>query len=198
VFGVDGAGWFSPALAEVHHGLDLAGNVVRRSGGHLRFFHQLQQVGLHPAPADIPPLYIRGGSNLVDFIDVYDAVLRAGDVAIGQSYQVTDHVLDIPADVAGFRELGRVSFDERDADQVGGAPDQESLADAGGADEHDVLLGIIGGFLSFQGQTDVVVMIAQGHAEHLFGFVLLDNEPIEVLFDLARFVIEFELVAFAG
>src|SRR5882762_7861218 len=41
MLGVDGAGGFATALVEIHHGLDLAGDVVRRASRDLGLFHQL-------------------------------------------------------------------------------------------------------------------------------------------------------------
>ena len=39
-------------------------------------------------------------------------------------------------------------------------------------------------------------MVAQGDAQHLLGLVLLDDEPVEVVLNLARFILELELVRF--
>ena len=44
---VDGGGGFLAALGEIHHGLNLARDVVGRTGRHFGFLHQLEQVGLH-------------------------------------------------------------------------------------------------------------------------------------------------------
>ena len=161
---------------------------------HFGLLHQLQQVRLHAAPADIPARMVAGGGDLVDFVNVNDAVLRPRHVAVRQPHQVAHHVLDIAADVAGFRELRRVRLHKRHADQFRRAADEVGFADAGGADENDVLLGVIGGLLAFQRQPHVVVMIAQGHAQHFLRLVLFDDEPVEVFLHLARLVVELELV----
>ncbi len=190
VFGVDGGGGFLTPLSEVHHGLNLAGDIVRGPRRHLGFLHQLEEIGLNSAPAHVPSGRIGGGGNLVDLIDVDDPVLRARHIAPGQAHEIAHHVLDIRAHVARLGELGRVGFDERDPDQVGGFADQKRLADARGSNEDDVLLGVIRGFLAIERQPHVVVVVAKGHAEHFLGFVLSDHKSIEVIFDVLGFVIE--------
>ncbi len=158
------------------------------------FLHQLEQVGLHAAAADVPARGVVGGGDLVDLVDVDDAVLGAGHVAVGQAQQVAHHVFDVAAHIAGLGELGGIGLDERHADQVGRAADQEGLPDAGGAEEDDVLLGVVRRFLAFQGQAHMVVVVAEGDAEDLLGLVLLDDEAVEVILNLARFIFELELV----
>ena len=194
VLGVDGAGRFAAALGEIHHRLDLAGDVAGRAGRHLGFLHELEQVGLHAAPADVAARHTSGGGDLVNLVNVDDAVLGAGDVAIGQAQQVAHHVFDVAAHVAGFGELGGIGFDEGHADQVGGAADEEGLADAGGADEDDVLLGVIGRFLAVEREADMVIMVAEGDAQDFLGLVLLDDEPVEVVLNVARLVFELEVL----
>ena len=110
------------------------------------------------------------------------------DVAVGPAHQVAHEVLDVAAHVAGLGELGGVGLDERHADQVGDAADEVGFADAGRAEQDDVLLGVVGLVLALEGQPHVVVVVAQGHAQDFLGLVLLDDEAVEVSFDVARFV----------
>ena len=75
-------------------------------------------------------------------------------------------------------------FDEQNARvEVG-------FSDTCRACEDDVLFGIVRRFLAFQGQSHVVVMIAQGHAEHLFCLFLLDDKSIQISFDVLGAVVE--------
>jgi hypothetical protein len=51
--------------------------------------------------------------DLVDFIDVNDAALSAFDVVISVLQQPQNNVLHVFADVAGFRERGRIRDGKR-------------------------------------------------------------------------------------
>ncbi len=42
----------------------------------------------------------------------------------------------------------------------------------------------------------MVIVVAQGNAEHLLGFVLPDDKSVEVVFNLAWLKLEFKLVRF--
>ena len=131
------------APLELEGGLELRLDVHRVARGHLGFLHELEQGRLHAAPADIAPADgVAGGGDLVHFVDVDDAVLRQGDVAVGPGDEVAHEVFHVAADVAGFAELGGVGLDEGHADQLGDVLDEVRLADAGRADEDDVLLGV--------------------------------------------------------
>src|SRR6185369_14204273 len=55
---IDGRRCFAPALREIHHGLDLAGNIVGGTRGHFRFLHELQEVGLDAASAHVAPVEV--------------------------------------------------------------------------------------------------------------------------------------------
>src|SRR5437588_7040023 len=77
---------------------------------------------------------------------------------------------------------------------VGCAVNQERFADTGRPDQNDILFGVVGGFLAFERQPDMVIMVAQRDAEHFLGFVLFDDKTVKVCFNVARFVIELELI----
>ena len=147
-----------------------------------------------PRPLTSRPVELPAGGDLVDLVNVDDAVLGARHVAVRQPHQVAHHVLDVAAHVAGLGELRGVGLDERHANQVRRAANQEGLAHARRPDEDDVLLGVIRRLLPFERQPDMVIVIAQRHAQHLLGLVLLDDKPVEVFLHLARFVVELELV----
>ena len=53
--------------------------------------------------------------------------------------QVADDLLDVAADIADLGELGRLDLDERRAGELGQAPRDLGLADAGRPDHQDVL-----------------------------------------------------------
>ena len=77
--------------------------------------------------------------DLVDLVDVDDAVLGAGHIA-GRLDQAQQDVLDILTDIPGLGERGGVGDRERHIEQVGERLGQQRLAAAGRADEQDVAL----------------------------------------------------------
>lgn len=60
------------------------------------------------------------------------------------------------------------------------------------------MLGVVRLVLAFHSEADVVVMIAHRNREDFLGFVLLDDEAVEVIFDVARLFIEAEFAWFRG
>src|SRR5204863_3542480 len=79
-------------------------------------------------------------ADLVDFVDVDDALLAFLDVAARGLQQLQDDVLDILADVAGFGERRRVDDGEGDREELGERLREQRLAGAGRPDEQDVAL----------------------------------------------------------
>src|SRR5690606_11361921 len=105
-------------------------------------------------------------------------------------------ILDVPTDIAGLRKFRGIPLYKWNADEIGDTSNQVGFADAGGAHEDDILLGVIRLILAFHGQSHVVVVIAHGDTEHLFGFLLPDDEAIEILLYIARFFLEKDLRSF--
>ena len=68
---------------------------------------------------------------------VAETVVERGDLPAFD--QVADQALDVAAVVADLGVLGRLGLDERRADQHGQPAGDLGLADAGRADQHDVL-----------------------------------------------------------
>src|SRR4029079_14767944 len=79
-------------------------------------------------------------ADLVDLVDVDDALLALLDVAPGRLQQLEDDVLDVLADVAGLREGRRVDDREGDGQQLGQRLREQRLAGARRADQQDVAL----------------------------------------------------------
>ena len=111
----------APAL-EIHQRLDLPGDVGLAVQVDVGLLHELEQIDLHAAAGDVAADGVAGaGGDLVDFVDVDDAILGQFDVAVGELHEVAHEVLDVAADVAGLGELGGVGLDERHADEFGDA-----------------------------------------------------------------------------
>src|SRR5581483_11478827 len=100
----------------------------------------LEQRLLHAFTADVAG---DGGvlvlaADLVDFVDVDDAGLGAGDVAVGGLEQLEDDVLDVFTDVAGFGQRGGVHDGEGNIEHLREGLRQQRFSGAGGTDEQDV------------------------------------------------------------
>ena len=193
VFRVDGVAAFFAAHLAFEHGLNLSGEVLLGAGGNFGFLHELEEVCLHAAAADVAGGVAGGTGDFIDFVDINDAVLGALDVTIGAADEFANEIFDIAADVTRFGKFGGVAFHEGNADEIRDATDEVGFADAGGANQDDVLLGVIGLVFAFHGEADMVIMITHRDAEDFFGFVLLDDETIEVIFYFARLFIEAEV-----
>ena len=100
-----------------HRRLKLRSQIERSAQADLGFLHQLQQAALNAAAAHIPSQHIRWRGDLVDFVEVDDAVFRQLDVAIRLMDQFAHEIFHVAADVSGFGELGGVGLDERHPDQ---------------------------------------------------------------------------------
>ena len=111
-----------------------------RSGG---AFHQLEQRLLHALARDVAGDrgILRLAADLVDLVDVDDAVLRLLDVVVGGLEQLEDDVLDVLADIAGLGQRGRVGHRERHVEGPRQRLREQRLAAAGRADQQDVRLG---------------------------------------------------------
>src|SRR6185436_6403947 len=77
-------------------------------------------------------------TNLVDFVDVDDPLLRALDVAIGCLQKFQDDVLDIFTDVAGFGQRGGIDDRERHTEHARQRLGQQSFAGAGWTNQNNV------------------------------------------------------------
>ena len=150
---------------------------------------------MHAAAANIAPHSPAGAGELVDLVDINDAIFGEGDVAIGFRYEFTHEVIDIAADVAGFGELGGIGFNKRHSNEFRDVLDEVGFAHSGGTDDHDVL------FLDFEGlrvvvlrfeRLYVIVVITDRDRQGLLGIVLTNDEAIEVRFDVAGEVVELE------
>src|SRR5579863_7036617 len=123
-------------------------------------------------------------ADLVHFIDVDDSGLGAAYVAVGGLQELEDNVLDILADVTGFGEGGGVNDGERNIQHAGQGLGHQSLAGAGGADEHDVALGQLNAVIGFLTvHVDALVVVVNGDGELLLGLLLADDVFVEESFD---------------
>jgi hypothetical protein len=98
--------------------------------------------------------------------------------------QIAHHRVNIATDVADLGELAGLDLDERRSDELGKPPGDLGLADAGRADEDDVL----GRDLVAELAIDLLPSpaVAQGDRDGTLGITLTDDVAIEFLDDGAR------------
>ena len=127
-------------------------------------------------------------ADLVDLVDVDDALLALLDVATGGLQQLEDDVLDVLADVAGLGEGGRVHDRERHREELGQRLRQQRLAGAGGADEQDVRLVELDVVAAARLllDLDALVVVVDRDRELLLGAFLADHVLVEELLDFRR------------
>ena len=159
---------------------------------------------MHAATAHVAADQISGRSDLVDLIDVNDSELRQVQVAIGFVHELANQIFNVAADVTRLAELRRVRLYEGNFDQLGNVLDQVRFADAGRADQDDILLDVFNllgtrGIFPFKPAqiVGVVVMIANRDRENLFRLLLFYDEPVEVRLDIPRKQVEFEILLVA-
>src|SRR6202790_1528488 len=113
--------------------LRMLAAALRRHGGN-GAFHDLQQRLLHALARDVPGdrRIVGLAADLVDFVDIDDATLRALDIIIGRLQQLQDDILDVLADIAGFGERRRIRHRERHVENPRQRLRQQRLARAGG------------------------------------------------------------------
>ncbi len=179
------------ALAlKLHRGLELRLQVVLAAKRHLGFLHELEQRGLHATPAHVPAMLVAGGRDLVDLVDVDDAILRQREIAVGLLCELTHEVVHVATHIAGLAEFRRIRLYKRHADQLSDMLHEVRLTHAGRADEDDVLLRVFD-LCRLLGRhrgelPRVVVMVAHRNRESLLGVVLTDDIAIEMALDVTR------------
>ena len=162
---------------------------LRRHVGH-RAFQDLQQRLLHAlarhVAGDRRVLVL--AADLVDLVDVDDALLALLDVAAGRLQQLEDDVLDVLADVAGFGQRRRVDDGERHREELGQRLREQRLAGAGRTDQQDVRLGELDVVAAARLLLDLepLVVVVDRDRQLLLGELLADDVLVEELLDLVR------------
>ena len=172
--------------------------------GHRRLgaFQDLQQSLLDSLTGDVAGdrrvLALAG--DLVDLVDVDDAGLGALDVIVGGLDQLEQNVLDVLADVAGFRQRGRVGDREWHVEHLGQRLGEIGLAAAGGSEHQDVGLGQLHGLgariAHLLAGLDPLVVVVDGHGQRALGGVLANDIALEEIADFGRLgqLVEFYVV----
>ena len=149
--------------------------------------------------------------DLVDFVDIDDAALRAFHIIVCRLDQTEKNVLDVLTDIPRFRQGRRVRDGERHAEGARQRLREIGFPDAGGAEEQDVrllqfdvvLCGLFRGrlcriplietlarlfalFFLVEAE-DALVVVIDGDRENALCRVLPDDVFIEHGFDFLRF-----------
>ena len=99
--------------------------------------------------------------DLVDLVDIDDAALGAGGIAVCGLYQAQQHIFDIFADVAGLGQRGCIGNRKRHVQNSGERLRQQRLAATSRADEKDIGLLQLDAVV-FAG-VDAFVMVIDGN-----------------------------------
>ena len=172
-----------------------------------RAFEYLQQRLLHALAGDVAGdrRVLAGFSgDLVDLVDVDDAVLSPLDVPVGGRDEPLQHGLHVISHIPGLGERRGVGDDERHIHNLGEGLREIRLADAGRAEQQYVGFGDLdvgeriraaatperlllavelpGRFVQFH--VDALVMVVDGDRQRAFRRALPDDVPVEIGADL--------------
>src|SRR5207253_11097564 len=104
--------------------------------------HQFQEGGLNAATAYVAPAYIGTRRDLVDFVDIDDAILGKLNVPIGLLHQISNKIFNISTYIAGFAEFRCVRLYERNTNQIRDMFDQISFADPGRSEQQNISFAV--------------------------------------------------------
>ena len=136
--------------------------------------------------------------DLVELIEVDDAVLGLLDVLVGRVVEVADGDFDIGADEAGLREARGIRDGEWHVEELREVGEQRRLAAAGRAEHDDVRLLNLRAIVVRVAVLHALVVVVDGDGEDFLRAVLVDDVLIEVLLDDVRLVLLEDLVELGG
>ena len=154
-----------------------------------RALQDLQQGLLHALAGDIASngrVFVLA-ADFIDFINIDDAGLRSGYVAIGSLKQLEDDIFDVFAHIAGLRQRGGVYDRERYIQHLGQGMRQQGLATSGRTDQQNVGLGQLDVIAACPVHLDTLVVVVDRYSQLLFGLLLADDVLIEKSLHLLRF-----------
>ena len=163
----------------------LSSALGRHAG--LGTFQDLQQCLLHTFTGDVAGDGDVLGffRDLVDLVDVDDAVLRALDVIVRGLDQLQEDVLHVLADIARFRQRCGVRDGEGNVQKPRQRLGEIGLSGSGGAQQHDV--GLLDLHVPVPLRGDALVMVVDRDGERFLRRVLSDHVFVKEFLDLLRF-----------
>jgi hypothetical protein len=150
-------------------------------------FQDLEKPLLNPFPRDISGCrwILALSRNLIDLIDVNDALLGPFHIVIGSGQEVLHNRLHILAHVARFGQGGGVSHGKRDLQEPRQRLRQQRLPRAGWTDEKNVGLLHLDRFFAVA-QPNALVVIVHRNREHLLRVLLANHVGIQEALDRGR------------
>ena len=125
--------------------------------------------------------------DFIDLININNAGLCPGHIAVCGLEQLEDDVFDVLADVAGLGQRGCIDDGEGHVQHFGQRVSQQGFAAPGGPDEENVGLGKLDIIAARPVHLDALVMVVDGYRQLLLGLILADDVLIEKALDLLRF-----------
>src|SRR5579859_2277481 len=116
--------------------------------------------------------------DLVDFVDVNDALLGLLDVAVSSLQKLQNNIFDVFADVASFGKRGGVNDSEGHIEHARKSLRQQGLTRTRGTNQKNVGLAEFH-FAGLLVQEDALVVIVNRHSQFLFGAVLADDVAVQ-------------------
>ena len=130
---------------------------------------------------------LRLAADLVDLVDVDNALFGLLDVAVGLLDEAQEDVLHVLTHVTSLGQRGRVHDREGHVEEAGEAARQVCLTRARGAQQEDVGLGAQH-VLSVAGlaRAHALVVVIHGHRQGALGTVLADHPGVQEFVDFTR------------
>ena len=126
-------------------------------------------------------------ADLVDLVDVDNALLGLLDVAVGLLDEAQENVLHVLTHVTSLGQGGRVHDCEGHVEKAGEAARQVGLTRTRGAQQEDVGLGaqhVLS--VASLARTHALVVVVHGHRQGALGTVLADHPRVQEFVDFAR------------
>ena len=126
--------------------------------------------------------------DLVEFVEVDDAVLCLFDVFVRRIVEVADGDLDIRADEARLGETGGIRYGKRHVEELREMGEESGLATARGAEHDDVRLLDLRALVLFLfvAVFHALVVVVDGDGEDFLRAILIDDVGVEILLDEVR------------
>ena len=125
-------------------------------------------------------------ADLIDLIDIDDALLAPLHIPIGVLQQAEDDVLDIFADVSGFGERRGIDNGKRHVQNPRKRLRQQRLAGSRRADQQDVRLRKLDVAAALLVHLNPLVVVVDRYRELLLGGFLPDHVLVEVFLQFQR------------
>src|ERR1019366_6686244 len=126
-------------------------------------------------------------ADLVDLVDVDDALLALLHVAIGRLEELEDDVLHVLADVPGFGQSGGIDNGERYIEDLGQGLRHQGFTRTGGTDQQNIRFLEFDLGVAHAVHVDPLAVVVNRHRQLLLGGLLPDHVLIQELFHFQWF-----------